>query len=237
MNSIKVLLLSFLVVCCAQNNKDEIFENTLGKENNKTLNYLVSAFEQDFLKNQYPSLKINEAYKMFLEDFRDGNTSNWKERPAKAVKIFNESKLRLEIYNFPDSVWVLPNSSKDKIEEDSLQFLYSPIPYIKYRRKNYIDSSGKQHYLYSRSGFQLNLSNTDSVINYVKTIREFRYDGEYFNLINESKNKNAFWLAMFEYITSTNNENSKVFAQMILKNKFDLNNPTIRKFIVLECVY
>ncbi|MDC8001156.1 hypothetical protein POV26_08910 [Aequorivita todarodis] len=237
MNFIKVLLLIFLFACCAQNKEEEAFENDLGKENSETLNYLVSAFEKDFLKKQYPKLKINEAYRKFLEDLRDGNTNNWKERPAEAVKIFNESKLRLEIYNFPDSIWVVPNSTKDKIEEDSLSILYYPLPYIKYRRKDYIDSIGKQHYLYSRSYVQLDSLNTDSIINYVKKIREFRYDGEYFKLIDRYKNKNSFWSEMNEYVISLNNENSKVFAQMILKNNFDLNNPTVRKFIVLECVY
>lgn len=238
MNLIKFILLFILVVSCTKNKEDDVaFENILGKENNETLNFLVSAFEKDFLQKQNPNLKTTEAYKMFLEDLRDGNTKNWKERPAKALRIFKDSKLRLEIYNFPDSVWVLQNSSNDKIEEDSLMFIYSPVPYIKYRRKDYIDSLGNQHYIYSRTGFQSDSSNIDSLKNIVKNFRENRYDGAYFKLIDKLKNKNSFWREMFEYHISLNNENPKIFAQMILKNNFDLSNPTIRKFIVLECVY
>ena len=150
MKIIKIFILIALIISCSDKkseNKKSEFDKILGKENVATLDFLVSDFENDFLKRQYPNLDTENAYRQFLTELRDEKTENWKRISQKARDKFKSSDLRLEMYEFPDSVWVLKNSTFDKIEADSLVFLESSIPYVKSRFK-YTNLDGTTEYTF-----------------------------------------------------------------------------------------
>ena len=73
------LLLLFITSCTKQPTDNRIleFERILGKENSETLNYLVSDFENDYLKKQYPTLKTEDAYSKFLNNLLEDKIENW----------------------------------------------------------------------------------------------------------------------------------------------------------------
>ena len=153
MKFIKTFIIFILIISCSdkktENNTSE-FDKVIGKENIETLDLLVSDFENNFFKRQYPNLDTEKAYRQFLTELRDEKTENWKSISEKARNKFKASDLRLEMYEFPDSVWILKNSTFDKIESDSLNFLKSPFPYVKSRYK-YTNPDGTIEYSYSRS--------------------------------------------------------------------------------------
>ena len=137
------IVIVFISACSNKQAKDRIsnFENVLGKENSKMLTYLVSDFEKDLLKRQYPSLSTKLAYKKLLQEIRDGETQSFKKLSKKSIEKYNTSNLKKEEYRFPDSVWVVENSERDNIEDDSIEKIKLPFPFIKSRFK-YINDEG-----------------------------------------------------------------------------------------------
>lgn len=183
MKFIKTFIIFILIISCSdkktENNKSE-FDKVLGKENIETLDFLVSDFENDFLKRQYPNLDSENAYRQFLTELRYEKTENWKSISEKARNKFKSSDLRLEMYEFPDSVWIIENSSMDKMESDSLEYIKHPVPYIKSRYK-YTNPDGTTEYTFAR-GNSLELtpnSNFDSIINREMNTPNFNYIGKY----------------------------------------------------------
>ncbi|MBP0904082.1 hypothetical protein ACFSKN_08970 [Mariniflexile gromovii] len=228
-----------LIIGCADKNTEENrtkFDKILGAENVETVDYLVSDFENDFLKRQYPNLDTENAYRQFLTEHRDDNTEKWNSISQKARNKFKASKLRLEMYEFPDSVWILKNSTFDKIESDSLPFVDIPFPYIKSRYK-YTNPNGTTDYTYSRS-YRENISEThyDSIINQEMNSPRFNYIGKYLQALESIKNKSNFHQEFYDKKRSLGVLYPMLADVMLLEN-IDLNDKLNRRLIVLELIY
>lgn len=234
MKYLSISLLLLLTLSCSENNKTSEFKDIIGESNYQTIDTLVFDFENSFLKKQFPNIKINKAYEKFLFQISNRKRFNWEKILPKSHNRFYKSKLRLEMYNFPDSVWVVQNSSFDKVEEDSLLFIDVDSPYIKVKEQSRINN---ETYQYRRIYAKLDSTNVDSLLNIVKNQKSFNYNGNYYKAIDKFKNDNKFWKELNDYILSPKQCSPAVFADIILKNNFDLKNKTIRKFIVIECVY
>ena len=85
-----IFILYFTFSCSSKKNVAE-FENILGKENSKTLTYLVNDFESDYLMRQYPNSNTKKAYKKFLIDVLKSKTEYWKYFSKKSKKYFEKS--------------------------------------------------------------------------------------------------------------------------------------------------
>ena len=240
MKFIKLFIFFILIISCSdkksKNNTSE-FDKVLGKENIETLDFLVSDFENDFLKKQYPNLDTENAYRQFLTELRDGKTENWKIISEKARNKFKISDLRLEMYEFPDSVWILKNSTFDKIESDSLNFLESPIPYLKSRYK-YTNPEGTTEYSYSRSyGENISEVDYDSIINREINSPNFNYIGKYLQALESIKDKGEFHKEFYETKKNAGFLFPESTARVMLNYDIDLNDKLNRKIIVLELAY
>jgi hypothetical protein len=239
MKILKTLMLFALIISCSDKKTDDNileFDNVLGKENVETLDYLVSDFENDFLKSQYQNLDTENAYRRFLTDLRDDKTENWKSISEKASKKFDSSTLRLEMYEFPDSVWILKNSSYDKIESDSLSFLDIPFPYVKARFK-YKNPDGTTEYTFGRGGPEIwPNSDYDSIINRELNTPRFNYVGKYIQALETIKNKSTFHEEFYDKKRSSGFLYPMLADVMLLKN-VDLKDKLNRRIIVLELVY
>ncbi len=213
------------------------FDKVLGNENVATLNFLTSDFENDFLKRQYPNLSTENAYQEFLTDLRDGKTDNWQSISKKAREKFKSSDLRLEMYEFPDSVWILENSTFDKIESDSLNFWYSPVPYVKSRYK-YTNPNGTTEYTYSRGSIEfIPNPDFDSVINRELITPRMNYIGKYLQALKAIKDKSEFHKEFYERKNSVGFLPSESTSRFMLYKNIDLNDKLNRKIIVLEFLY
>ncbi len=240
MKFIKTLIFLLLIISCTDKKSDNQtsgFDKILGIENVATLNFLVSYFENDFLKRQYPNLDTENAYHQFLTELRDEKTENWKSISEKARNKFKASDLRLEMYEFPDSVWILKNSTFDKIESDSLNFLKSPFPYVKSRYK-YTNPDGTIEYSYSRtSGENISEVDYDSIINREMNSPSFNYIGKYLQALESIKDKSEFHKEYYERKNNVGFLPSGSTSRFMLNKNIDLNDELNRKIIVLEYFY
>ncbi|MCL5128918.1 hypothetical protein [Algibacter sp. L4_22] len=165
-----------------------------------------------------------------MTKIRDREFKNLKQVSQKASEKFESSDLMLEMYEFPDSVWILKNSFFDKIESDSLQFLESPFPYVKYRFK-YINPDGEIEYTYGRgSGLSPN-TDFDSVINSKLKSARINYTGKYIQALETIKDKSEFHEEFYIKKRSLGSLYLMLADVMLLKNKLN------RRIIVLELVY
>jgi hypothetical protein len=236
MKFIKIFIILLLTSGCSNTTGITEFESILGQENSETLSTLVTSFENDFLKRQYPNSNLNESYKQFLTDYKDGSLENWQPLPKRIVDIFNASELKKEMYYHPDSVWVLPNSTYDRIEEDSLLFLNVNRPYLKLRKKDLTFSTPeKTVYEYERHYIMIDsTTNLDSLINKTMKIKYVNfYDGKYILAIHNMRKSGGFF-ERFADLKAVYND-KKDLCELILE-KADLNDELVRRLIVLECV-
>jgi len=228
-NLIIIFLLSIVLWNCSSQ-KDEnliVFEYILGKENTKTLDYLVSDFETDFLKNTYPDVPISKAYEMFLIDTRDENTTHFKKISNEATKLFKESLLRFEIYMIPDSVWIERDTSKMTI--------FSPLGVVKTKYK-YINENDVYEYSTSESSINYFNISEDSIISVKKREVEYNNIGKYMFALYTIKNSSPF-LEEFYHHREDGYINPKNLAEVMLNSELDFNDPLIRCLIVLEFIY
>ncbi len=236
MKLINLLIILLLTFGCSSDKDTAEFEKILGTESSETLTLLVNDFENDFLKKQYPDSELNESYRKFLIDYKNGNLENWRPLPKKITDIFNASELKKEMYYHPDSVWILPNSSFDKVEEDSIIFLDVNRPYIKLRKKDLMFSTPeKTVYEYKRYYVKIDsTTNKDSLINKIMNLKYVNFsNGKYIQAVNYIRKFGGF----YERFSDLKNvrDDKKEFCELALE-KADLNNKLIRKLIVLECV-
>ena len=71
----KAIFLLFTIISLSIYSQKIEFEKAIGKENVETLNSLIANFETKTLKNKYPNLKTENAYKEFLKDILKYNYS------------------------------------------------------------------------------------------------------------------------------------------------------------------
>ncbi len=240
MKILKTFIFLALIISCAEKKTEENiseFDKILGKENVATIDYLVSDFENDFLTRQYPKLDTEKAYQQFLTDLRDDKTKNWKRISEKAIEEFESSDLRLEMYEFPDSVWIIKNSAFDKIEVDSITFFDSGVPYLKSRFK-YINPDGTTDYTFSRSHIDIRPDNNyDSIIKRELKTARFIFFGKYFQALESIKDNSAFLKELYKAKDGLGQIPANLTASVMLEYNVDLNDPIIRKIIVLEIAY
>jgi hypothetical protein len=241
MKILKIFIFLFIIISCSDKKPEtniSEFDKVLGKENVATLDFLVSDFENDFLTRQYPNLDIENSYRQFLIELRDEKTENWKSISQKARNKFKSSDLRREMYEFPDSVWIIENSALDKIESDSLEYIRHPVPYIKWRYK-YTNSNGTIEYSYSRgnsSELKPN-SNFDSIIKQELNRPNFNYIGKYIQALESVKNESEFLEDFYDVKKDAGFLFLPQNAEVMLNYEINLNDKLNRKIIVLELAY
>lgn len=234
----KTLKILFLLCYSLQVVGQEVslFDQVLGIEQAKTLNSLVEDFENNFLRKNYPDLQTTDAYRQFLLDVREENQFAFS-ISKEAQNRFEASSLRYEVYKYPDSVWILPNSSYDKIESDSITLLRSDFPYLKTRYK-YELADGSYEYTYSRGGNieLVNKSKYDSIIAAKLKQPEFNTIGSYIQALEAIKDLNPFLTEFYEVKNSSGILHPYMAGAFITRGA-NLDDKVIRKIIVLEFVY
>ena len=182
-------------------------------------------------------MDTENAYRKFLTEIRDEKTENWKSISEKARNKFKASDLRLEMYEYPDSVWILKNSTFDKIESDSLNFIKSTFPYVKSRYKH-TDSDVTIEYFYSRSsGKNISEVDYDSIIDREMNSPIFNYIRKYLQALESIKDKGKFQKEFYVTKNSAGFLFPESTARVMLNYDIDLNDKLNRKIIVLELAY
>ncbi len=219
MKILKTLIILFIIVSCSnKKTKNQIteFDKILGMENSQTLNSLVSDFEKDILIKTYPRLKTEKAYKQFLVDVNENQLTFWNKISTQSRKKFNDSKLKLEIYEFPDSVWIEGTDIKSRFA--------------------FKNDDGTTDY---GIGFHsVNLKkNIDSLIQAEYKTPRMNYVGKYMQAINKVKEENDFLEAFYDVKETAGFIHPEIMAGILLKKNPDFSNPITKGLIVMEFGY
>ena len=110
-----IYILIFSLSCSKGQTENRIseFENILGKKESNTLTYLVEDFEKNYLNKLYPNLNTNDAYEKLLTKINNsGKTPDPREFLKEGYKKYEKSKLKLQIYSLPDSIWIEKDINK-----------------------------------------------------------------------------------------------------------------------------
>ncbi|WP_025743533.1 hypothetical protein [Aquimarina pacifica] len=229
MKYIKPFLILILLVSCSDEKQISEFENVLGKENSQTLTYLVSDFENDFLKKNYPNLNTEQAYRNFLTKLENNVAVNWKKQSEQSRKIFDNSKLKLEIYSIPDSIWIERSPKKRTLSNTG--------PTIIIKRKS-LKSDGTFEFSTSETSFRYPDSvNEDSIINSQKRYVAINYFGKYRNALN-SVSKHHKFIEKYLYMTELAGIlDPRLVAAEMLNMNVDFSDYFIKRLIVTEIAY
>jgi len=219
MKILKTLIVLFIIVSCSVKKTEyqiTEFDKVLGAENSKTLNSLVSDFEKDILIKTYPNLNTEKAYKQFLIDVNENKLTFWNKISSENRKKFNDSKLKLEIYEYPDSVWIDGNDIKSRFA--------------------FKNDDGTTDY---GIGFHsVNLKkNIDSLIEVKYKTPRMNYVGKYMQAINKIKDENDFLKAFYDVKETAGFIHPEIMAGIILKSKPDFSSPITKGLIVMEFGY
>ena len=196
------------------------FEKTLGKENVETLNSLIENFETKILKNEYPKLKTENAYKEFLKELLKYNYSLLEN------KIFPESKLKLNIYCVSDSTW---------IEERELSSGKKSVM-IKTKYKC-LDPNGKVIYSSSTAYCCDDKNKTLKLVEEQKEDVQINMIGNYLKALEEIPNKSKFVEYYLKNIKMAGRIRPFWMSQYILKNDIDINDYFTKRLIFINMFY
>ena len=218
----KVIFILFAMISLSYYSQQIEFEKTLGKENVETLNSLIEDFETKTLKNEYPNLKTENAYKAFLKDILKYNYSLLENR------IFPESKLKLNIYCVSDSIW---------FEEKSL----SSGKKRKIIKTKYKCLNPKGKVIYSSSGYSYDNEKSDETLKYIENQKEdvqINFNSIYLKALEEISNKSKFVEYYLKNIKMTGTPIPPFrMSNYILKNDIDINDYFTKRLIFINMFY
>lgn len=221
----KVIFILFTMISLSIYSQQIEFEKTLGKENVETLNSLIEDFETKTLKNEYPNLNTENAYKEFLKDILKYNYSILEN------EIFPESKLKMHIYCVPDSTWVE--------ERELLSGKKSEMIKSKYKTK-YKCLNPKGKVIYSSKGYFYGnkRSKTLKLVENQKGDVQINFNSIYLKALEEIPNKSKFVKYYLENIKMTADPIPPFWmSQYILKNDIDINNYFTKRLIFINMFY
>jgi len=224
MRILKALLSSLLIFGCLNGEcQNTEFDKILGKENTETLNYLVADFENDFLKRKYPNLDTESAYRKYLTEIVNGNTTTRNGISKKSIAIFKKSNLRLEIYCVADSTWIEPNPWTDK-------------NLLVKARTRCINPDGTFENGAMEMPFYEKEISRDSILKRYMNFVRTNHNGKYLKALNAISNKSEF-LSDFVKAKEIGTIAFYIIAEWLLDYNVDLNDYYIKRIILIDIVY
>lgn len=244
------IIITFLVAIffssCSSEDPDIInFEKKLGPESVETLNKIVADFETNYLKKYYKDVTIDEAYLLFLEDIKNGDSVqqyNYK----KMFEMFEKSKLFSDIYLKVDSVWIArdknndPEDFSDDLTVDLNLPNSNPYPKLIIRFK---DQKLKNGYYYEdhrysnddRSYFEKYLE--EKIIQNGYRTRRYDNGGNYAMALHDIQDRGLCFKIYYEKRISSGGFFMENLASGLLYYNADTSDYFIKRIIVLDIFY
>ena len=212
----KAIFILFTFISLSIYSQQTVFEKTLRKENVETLNSLIENFETKTLKKEYPNLTTENSYKEFLKD-----NSIYKR------KTFVESKLKLNIYCVPDSIWIKKRTLSSGKESDMIETRYKCL-----KQNNEVIYSKSISHCFSDRSKTLNLLEQN------KRRVQINMIGSYIKALEKIANKSNFLNFYLEHIKMTATPMlPPLMANYILKNNINTNDYFVKRIIYINQIY
>ena len=217
----KAIFILFTFISLSIYSQQTVFEKTLRKENVETLNSLIENFETKTLKKEYPNLTTENSYKEFLKDNYSIDNSIDKR------KTFVESKLKLNIYCVPDSIWIKKRTLSSGKESDMIVTRYKCL-----KQNNEVVYNKSIHHCCS------DRSKTLSFIEKDKRIVQINLIGSYIKAFEKISNKSNFLNLYLEHIKMTATPMlPPLMANYILKNNINTNDYFVKRIMYINQIY
>jgi hypothetical protein len=217
----KAIFLLFTIISLSIYSQKIEFEKAIGKENVETLNSLIADFETKTLKNKYPNLKTENAYKEFLKDILKYNYSLMENR------VFPESKLKLNIYCVSDSVWIEEKSLSSGKKREIIKTKYKCL-----KPNNELIHSKSESYTINKKITTLDLfekAKEDVQVNMI---------GSYIKALEKISNKSKFLDFYLENIKMTADPiHPFKMSEYILTNNIEINDYFTKRLIFINMFY
>ncbi|MBX2828236.1 MAG: hypothetical protein KTR22_08740 [Flavobacteriaceae bacterium] len=219
-----------MLVCslgCTEDQTISEFESILGKDKSATLTQLVLDFENEFLATYYADLIEEEAYKAFLFDVQYGDFPYWKKISDSVKHRFREHSLGYDVYQIPDSVWVVENSQESKhgFEEN-----------IVVRRK-YTDASGKIKYSYSPRTIEKFRSHKDTILKRTRHYSLINLEGNYTKALEAISSSSEFLEDYVDRRKGAGKFSPPVLVHLIQDYDVDVTDYIIKRIIVVDILF
>ena len=148
---------------------------------------------------------------------------------AKYIQIIKKSKLKLQIYSLPDSIW---------IEKDINKTIFKGFdPTLKIKWKS-LTNKGIYEYRTSESSVNhMKNMSEDEIIKKAENRVSINYFGSYNKAINAVFNEPSFINEYFEIRDNSGNSNPSIFINRLLNSNSDFNDYFIKRITVIELVY
>ncbi|TXG34852.1 hypothetical protein [Seonamhaeicola maritimus] len=219
-----ITILLLLIGCSENNNRTTEFDKILGKENSQTLDLLLSEFENDFLKRQYPELEKNKAYKKFVSEISLGETSHFVKISKKHKDLLTKNTLYHEIYCVMDSTWIEKNPWNDK------------TLLVKGRTKC-LKLDGTYENGSMEMPFDEREISKDSIKKKYMTFVETNYTGKYLKALNSISGESDFLKSFVKDRNDFGIIPGEFIAKRMLTHNVDFDDYYIQRIIALELSY
>ncbi|TDS16527.1 hypothetical protein DFQ03_1008 [Maribacter caenipelagi] len=217
MKNLIAFILLLIVFSCS--NREEVleFEKILGIENSQALTLMVSNFENEFLKTEYPNLTSEQAYERLLTDMRDNKFQSWNKLPKFDETDLKQSQLKFEINAYVDSVWIETN------ENPRIVWQY-----------NFLGNNGTFYKKDYWSSYNKNPSvNKDSIIEDRYTWFVINYpEGRYWKALSKTCQKDKFIMDYLNFSNSFGRIPFEIMASRMLSANLDYSDFFIKRIIV-----
>jgi hypothetical protein len=225
----KVIFILFTMISLSIYSQQIEFEKTLGKENVETLNSLIRDFETKTLKNEYPNLNTENAYKEFLKDILKYNYSILEN------EIFPESKLKMHIYCVPDSTWIEEKELLARKKGEMIKTKHK----IEYKTK-YKCLNPEEKVIYSSKGYSYNSKKwkTLKLVENQKGDVQINVNSIYLKALEEIPNKSKFVEYYLKNIKLIGDPiHPFLMSNYIFKNNVDINDYFTKRLIFINMFY
>ncbi len=212
----------FIITSCSNSKQIEKFENILGSTNSKIISNAVIDFENQILKNQYPGLSLEQAYRKYLNDVEDNYNGDWKRISKRSKSEFDKNNFKYDFLRIADSVWIEQNNERKSVQT----------------KWKYLNTNGEFKYGFSESSLSKDeLKNADSLIANREGYYDINLKGNYRKAFESISEENNF---IAEYLEMTNNVGKldpRFLAYKILESNVELNNYFIKRLIITDIAY
>ena len=217
----KAIFILFTFISLFIYSQQTVFEKTLGQENVETLNSLIENFETKTLKKEYANLTTKNSYKKFLKDNYSIDNSIDKR------KTFVESKLKLNIYCVPDSIWIKKGTLSSGKKSDMIETRYKCLK----QNNEVIYSKSISHCCSDRN-------KTVNLLEQNKGRVQINMIGSYIKALEKISNKSNFLNFYLEHIKMTATPMlPPLMANYILKNNINTNDYFVKRIIYINQIY
>jgi hypothetical protein len=224
MKIIKIFVLLILITSCSDKKTEKPlteFDKIIGKENSETINELIAEFENDFLKRQYPNLNTENAYLKFVTDISKANTEHFVEHSKKARELFDNSKLRLEIYCVMDSTWIEKNP-------------YNDITLLVKGKTKCLNPDGTFERGSMEMPFNEKEISKDSIKKQYMNFVEANFNGKYLKALNSISDESEFLSSFVKDRNDLGIIIPEFIAKRMLAYKVNMNDYYIKRIIITE---